>query len=757
MFAAALAVVLGTQTQTITFRSNFETVEKVVERLSAQTQIPMLARGDIRTYPVYLNVKDAPVKETLERLAAVVGAQWVQKDGSWYLSQDQDLRATQEKAGDPEVVRALEATVNAPAPTPEKFDFKELEKMGDGKQSEAQQQKAMEAMGKMFANMFAADEATMKLLRTIGAKDLSTIIEGRRVVLSSNPNQMQGRMQPNVSNAIVANIQSLAKAELEKRAKAGPKKTKPGEEDFDISEMMAGMFGGGGLTSPENANKISLVQASFQIQKRSNLDVSISAYTADGSTVYSKQVSLPIVNPDANRPPVNSGTAVQLSASSKEFIRAMTEYRDLDPFTSMIVNAGSNPMGMISKMFTGQMGGQAAPPKPIPISSALREKLTDPVNHEPFAEALGDVLDAHAAQGKNIIACPSDDVLTSLLSAVKSNSATVEGILDTIDRAPSQVVSTDGTWTIIRASSPLELRSAHCNRNALRSLLVNASKRGYVNLDDCVQFASQQGRARGSEALAMPFVQAVFRTSDMGTASALTGLGFDSLKLYASFDPGQRAALSAGRPIALASLTIAQRDLIARMVFNGPVPPFKAGEGVAEMMDTATGSSDETIEDMSGMAAMGMAMGSAMGAGMLFGADGFSQERTNLLPEGIPVVGSVRMKSFKMSSVMATDTATGQSTISMPELIGMFNSPDENMPPMFKNMRRDYDQYKMATQTSFLFSFDFARKASYFTSLYDVSVEPKTYNQASLPLKMVERLKGFNFGAAPAKEVPPLL
>ncbi len=742
MFAAALAVVLGTQTQTITFRSNFETVEKVVERLSAQTQIPMLARGDIRTYPVYLNVKDAPVKETLERLAAVVGAQWVQKDGSWYLSQDQDLRATQEKAGDPEVVRALEATVNAPAPTPETFDFKELEKMGDGKQSEAQQQKAM---GKMFANMLAADEATMKLLRTIGAKDLSTIIEGRRVVLSSNPNQMQGRMQPNVTNAIVANIQSLAKAELEKRAKAGPKKTKPGEEDFDISEMMAGMFGGGGLTSPENANKISLVQASFQIQKRSNLDVSISAYTADGSTVYSKQVSLPIVNPDANRPPVNGGTAVQLSANSKEFIRAMTDYRDLDPFTSMIVHAGSNSMGMMTSVFPGQMGAQSAPPKPIPISNALREKLTDPVNHEPFAEALGDVLDAHAAQGKNIIACPSDDVLTSLLSAVKSDSATVEGILDTIDRAPSQVVSTDGTWTIIRASSPLELRSAHCNRTALRSLLVNASKRGYVNLDDCVQFAAQQGRARGSEALAMPFVQAVFRTSDMGTASALTGLGFDALKLYASFDPGQRFALAAGRPIALASLTIAQRDLIARMVFDGPIPPFKAGEGLVEIM--------ETPDDSGGIAAMG----SATGAATLFGADGFSHERTNLLPEGIPVVGNVRMKSYNTPSLMAIDSSTGQSTISMPEMIGMFNSADENVPPMFKQMRRDYDLYKMATQTSLIFNFDFAKKASYFTILYDVSVDPKTYNQASLPLKMLERLKGFNFSMAPAKEVPPLL
>ena len=609
----------------------------------------------------------------------------------------------------------------------------------------------MEMVGKLFANMYNPDEASMKLIQAIGAKDLSTIVEGRRVVLSSNPNQMQSLLNANSVNLIMADLRKLA-------AKA-PKAKSDAE---DPMQMFGSMFGGG-LKSPELVNKVSLIQAAFQIQKRNNLSVTINAYTPDGVAIYTKQVSLPFVNPEGARAQITSGTPINLSEGTKEYVKAMSDNSALDPFTNMIVNFNGN-MGSMVSLFIGGSGATApvsAPPSVKPVSQALRAKLLDPLTNEPFAMTLGEVLDAYSAGGQNVVAAPSDDILTALVGAIGGKNPTIEGVLDTIDRSVSQEVDRDGTWTIVRASSPLELRSAFCNRTALKNLVTGANNRGYINLEDCLKFASQQTLARGSETLAIPYTQAIFRTSDMGAATALTGLGFDTLKFYGTFDQTQRAALEAGKPLALASLFPGQREILARMVYNGMVPPMGADNPLAEMMGAneskaapPDGSGDDGEDPMAGMAGMGMAMAGPMMSMFGFGGVTLMNERTNLLPAGIPSFGTMQMKKITMKSLMAMNTDTGFSTIGVPEMMAMFESDRPEM-PMFGGMKRNYNQYKLAQQSTLMFTFDFAKKASYFTSLYDVSVDSsRTYRKDELPKKMQDRLKPPAFDGA-VKDTPP--
>ena len=45
---------------------------------------------------------------------------------------------------------------------------------------------------------------------------------------------------------------------------------------------------------------------------------------------------------------------------------------------------------------------------------------------------LGEVLDAYSATGQNVVAAPSDDILTALVGAIGAKSPTIEGVLDTI-------------------------------------------------------------------------------------------------------------------------------------------------------------------------------------------------------------------------------------------------------------------------------------------------------------------------------------
>ena len=740
MLSLALASLMGFQQPALSFKSNFEPLGKVIERIAAETHMPMAAFGDIKAYPIYINVKDVSVKDLLDRIATVAGAEWEKKDNSLYLTANQSLKTQQQKAGDPDLIAAIEATINQPAP--KKRTEAEMEAVM--KTAEKDPQNMTKIMGEIFGQMFQADEGTLDLLRIIGSKDLSSIVEGRRVVLSSTPTAMQLPMNSKSINAILAYLKKQA-------ASSKDQKAKPSEpQAFDIGMM----FGGGqGLKKPELVNQINTIQTVFQIIQRSTLSVEISAYTRDGVGVYKRNVQLPIVNPESTRPMVHGETSVDKSGIAKEYAQALEEGKKIDPFMGVLTTAQSGGLAAMSMFMSpdGPTGTAEAPTKAI--SAEIRALMGDPSKNEPLAYLLGPILDQRASTGKNIIALPSDDVISTLCTQLTKPDQTIEGVLDAIDRTMTERITTDGTWTILQASSPLELRSAFCKRDALTALVKAGSTKGYVNLEDCSRFATAQDSARGSEILGLPIVTSVFRTSDLGSATALTSLGFDSLKLYATLTDYQRQALASKKPVALAALTPAQTNIINRMVFNGALPPFKSGEGMsAEMM----AGMDESPDNMGGMMALGMAVAGPMLSAFGMGDITMDNERTVLLPDGIPVVGSITLKSMPTEGLMAIDSSTGNKMITVPEMLGMMNSDMFAQIPGMKNMKRSFDQYKLAKQTTYLLFFQLGKRANYFTSLYDVWVDDsKTYTKAQLPDKMKERMDSMSKIAAPAVTTPP--
>ena len=726
MLSLALAAVLGHQQSNITFKSNFEPLGKVIERLSSETHIPMAAFGDLKGYPVYVNVKDVPVKELLNRLGAISGGEWEIKDNNYYLIAPQTLRHEQEKAGDPELVSAIDATINQPAP--KKKSEAEMMAMMTG--AEKDPQKAMKMVGEMMGQMFQADEGTMDLLRVIGPKDLSSIVEGRRVVLSSNPTSMQVLMPSKAINAIKAYLKKLAAEQI--------KTKKPdAAQGFDITMM----FGGGqGLKNPELVGQIQTIQTVFQITQRSSLNVEMSAFTSDGKGIYKRTVQIPFLNPRAQRPRVQGQTKLDVAQIAKDYAQALEDGKKIDPFMSMIVSAQSGLAGAMTMVLSedGPFGSHSTQVVPKAISPDM----------------LGPLLDVEAAKGKNIVALPSDAVIPILAEELIRSNGTVEGVLDSIDRSMSERITQDGSWEVMQATSPLELRSAFCKRDALANLIKSGLSKGYVNLDDCSKFATAQDTARGSEILALPLITAVFHTSDMGSATALTSMGFDSLKLYATLSDFQKQALAAKRSVSLASLNPAQTSIIARMVYNGSMPPMKSNDDMAKMFagDESDGDSGNGMGEMMGL---GMAMAGPMMAMMGMGEVTMDAERTILLPDGIPVVGDIRLKTISMDGILATDKSTGNSMITMPEMIAMMSGgiPGIQMP------KRDFNEYKLAKQTSYLLHFQLGKGASYFVSLYDVWVDQsKTYTKEQLPEKIQERMKMPDFqkaGPADGTATPP--
>jgi hypothetical protein len=760
MLNLALVVALQNPTDTITFQSNFESVEKVVERLARESGVPMTSFSGIKNYPIYINVKNVPLQTLMDKIAEVTGAEWEKKKESWFLSASQDLRKKQEKEGDAEMIAAIESAI-AEASKPKK-SFEEIGKemasrQDDGKKESQEEMSKM--IREMMGSMYAPDAATLSLLRIIGAKDLSTIVEGRRVVLSNNPNQVQVLMNSNAINAIRKFIQEeAAKAveakkaaeakkakEAKEKAKTKKKKTSDGDddmdEDFDMSDMnLGGLFGGGGVQNPELVNNLSTIMAAFQINARSVLSVQLSAYTDKGRPLYSKTVQIPIRSTAQAKEPVKGKTKLEVVPSAKAYAQALIDGENLDPIASMITNMGQGTGAMFDSLFDST---EKTMPELKALSSETKAMMLDPVAYEPLAALLGPVLDGIAKNGTNVVALPSDAVFKTLAREVTKPNLTVEGVLDEIDRTITQQVTQDGTWTVMKASSPLELRSAFCNRVALKNLLSNGKTKGYLNLDDCARFAIAQDNHRGSEALALPMVTAALRTSDIGSISALTAAGFDALKFYSTMTDFQKQTLNANRPLALATLTPAQREILGRMVYSGGMPPMESN---GEMWKSLSEIPAEAEEAMGGMAAIGMAMAGPMMSAFGMGETKMTNERTILMPNGIPVVGSISMKMFNSQSLVAIDKSKGTSTIAPPEMLAM---GDMDMGFM-KMPKRNFDEYQMANQQTFMLFFQFGNSASYILPLYDVKVDSsKTYKKSELPAKIQERLKGFQPPATP--------
>ena len=742
MLTLALASVLGFQQTTISFKSNFEPLGKAIERLSSETRLPMAAFGDVKAYPIYINVKDVTPKELMDKIATVSGAEWEIKDGSYYLIASQTLRNKQQKAGDPELIAAIEATINQPPP--KKRTEAEMEAVY--KNVEKNPEAATKIMSEIFGQMFQADEGALELLKTIGSKDLSSIVEGGRVVLSSTPTAMQIPMSGKSITAITTYLKKLAAAESKKVVK------KAGDEEFNLGDM----FGGSqGFKKPELVNQISTIQTVFQINSRSILSVEISAFTNEGVGVYRRTVQMPIVNPENSRPAVVGVTKVERGGVAKEYAQALEEGKKIDPFMGMLTAIQSGGMGAMAMFMNPESStlGEGGPARTI--SDSMRGLMGDPSKNEPLSFLLGPILDQQVTDGKNIIAMPSDDVITTLCAQLTKENTTVEGVMDSIDRTITEKVTKDGTWTIVQASSPLELRSAFCKRDALAALVKAGSTKGYVNLDDCSRFATAQDSARGSELLALPIVTSVFRTSDLGSATALTGLGFDSLKLYATLTEFQKQSLSSKKPVPLASLTPGQKNILNRMVYNSTMPPFKAGDAMSP--EKLLGDTEDN-EGMGGMATLGMAMAGPMMSAFGMGDVTMDSERTILLPDGIPVNGSISLKSMPIEGLLAIDGTSGNKMIAVPEMLGMMNSDMFGQMPGMKNIKRSFSHYKLAKQTSYFLFFQLGKNASYFTTLYDVSVDDsKTYTKDQLPDKIKERMNAMaNLGLPGKDDTPPI-
>src|SRR5688572_96530 len=70
---------------------------RLIPLLSEESGIPLLCSNAVARDVLLLTCRDAPLKEVMDRIAYVAGAEWVKFDGGFRLTRDLALARTQER------------------------------------------------------------------------------------------------------------------------------------------------------------------------------------------------------------------------------------------------------------------------------------------------------------------------------------------------------------------------------------------------------------------------------------------------------------------------------------------------------------------------------------------------------------------------------------------------------------------------------------------------------------------------------------
>lgn len=536
---AAILLLAGAPAPTITYECAATRAETLFAKLSELAGEKLMTSPATKDEFLVLRVKDVPLSELREKIAAATAAEWIREaDGyrlirSAKLLQEQDrehlrsytakLAAAQkklkdqlEKAGpfDGESARSLSIQVDA-------MIQDARNNRGQPRNWQAQQRLDQSLPGGRLAQRLAArlDPGMLASMEAPG-----------KLVFSTQPNRMQAPLGAEAWEAIRAYVRE--RDLLKPLINVG----EAGGEGLPYS--LWSLRNSMGLTDQEPAKV--LVQAS---RWESGSGTSIQVWVAnragqvlDGANANLQTESFGGPMPTAPEADPSGAKPIELSERSKA----------LADLLKTVMARGGDPQSM--------------PPLPEPI----RAVVLQPEEHNLSEFVLSDLLlGTGRAKGLNVVAGVSD--LTGLFTVMQfgGGSPSPNQFLERM-RAPqhdSEFVESP-RWLLMRPLDPYVDRTRKIDRSALGRLIRQANSKGMLTIDECAAFA-----ASTPDGFDRTPVMVLMMLSSPKAMRSMERASFQVLKFHGLLTLGQRQALANGAKLAYAQMTPAQKRIFHRLVF----------------------------------------------------------------------------------------------------------------------------------------------------------------------------------------------
>lgn len=654
----------------------YSPLREIVADLAKASGLALEVRGEIADYPVYVSYNGNNPRELMNRLATLVGAEWIKPTtGPESLSRSTAFSRKIEREAD--LVKAaaidtrlkeMEAQFAKDGPITAKLVEDTRKKQSDRaaemlKQFEntsgAFQFNVRDEMS-MGAGADPTSRALTKVFRAIGSEALSTLKAGQRVVLSTRPTSVQGKLPSNagqIFREFVRDQQVLQSTRQQNRPAS--------REDGAVQIAFGGAIPGG--MGKGNPNKPELGMVVLHRQFGDTITCSLLVADDKGETITQGSTMFPIFE-GATSFKTEKKTPYVANPLAKDLATALPGAGGMMGGVRMIM-AGSTG----SSFSFGGSGESKA------VSGAILAQLSQVPTVEPWALLTKPLLDS-VATGRNVIALFPDSTFASVAAKIAKGGKDCEAVLGQIDAESGIVVSEKEGWLEVSATSVSAYDEAYVDRPALGKLVKAIVSKGYGTLDDYAGFAVEQIRPLGASTFAQAIVSLVTQDGTLEFGNSLSQETFPWVRLYGTLNPEQRRMLSAKTPISLASLSGTQMEIVRSLTYNDNSGPQRSKPG--------------------GDSALPMGLSNMPMVSTIFGGGlSLAGERTVFLGQGVPPRGVLKMDLTTRKTWQARESGTGRTAFGGPELVAM-NSFYDKAPAELKRFltKTSYDRFRAATE-----------------------------------------------------------
>lgn len=553
--------------QKVSYEARATRIPVILGALSTSLDTKLSFDSTLEREVLAIKVKDVSAQELMDKIANVLGAEWIPSPTGFKLDRSKELQATLGKKDvnalmvliQSEIKRAKEnpngragmydmfdtpASPNAPEQpdpklTPEQKELAEITK----------------AHGEITKRIRAA------ALNEINAEVISNLIIGGRIVWATKPNSKQKPLSVEFGNLVrqanneVTNLRTRAEKIEEKLAEEAAKKMAP--------------EGPGGVPDPATSDEFRMGENDFSFVSYMLQPLDQLLIVAERTTPHSLNIQL------KSQFDTFDYLGVDLEGNRFEAIMEQVaearggEAPKKKPYTPSITLKNPKkeiPMTEASKVISGitaEFGDSGAPPDADKIAGALSKIkgfFNKPDEIDPLSNAATQaVFEIANDQNANLVAYLPDSAFNveSNFGAVSNNS--LEKALRALDNLGTLDLESKDGWVLSKMRYPSISTSARLDRVMARVAGDEDAKTGSLSLATRIAFAQtypdySQDMLNGLSYLLFP--------SMMNMEGGFGGQSvFNGLRFYGSLTPPQKDTLHSGNPLPYRTLQANQQLL----------------------------------------------------------------------------------------------------------------------------------------------------------------------------------------------------
>lgn len=501
----------------------------VAEELSKQGAVKLKVDAEMENEPIILRLNHVPLKEAMDKIADVFGADWVNHGDYLRLERSREKiqkirqalfneRLAEVKKSQEKIRKSLETTTELDGAAADRLvkDFVDTTRKQDDGDGMKQAQ---------LDERLPFSWLTRSILSSMDPAQLASVLPGRRAVFAFHPNRMQEPLPP-------LDPEMLARFERE-RSLVIDSFTK------QVPQAEQGQFYNLQTMTDFRAPVADVVVASQPVATGdSALSLDITYSDSKGDYLYRDIVWL--------------GWEDALAKES-DYVKirqqALKDGFELSPLAKEIA----------PRTLDRQQG------EVRPLASDAVEFLLNPTRHDPISLATSEiVLTAAEHDGVNAVCLVPDAAEFYALNAARLGKTSLAAYVASVQRRLRITFSEGGGWIVVKPDDPIEAQELRMPRELLEKFIQAAYKQGYVSLDMAADLLGE-APLRVSDDLANRYVQYLMPKGRLISLGAET----EMVRFLGKLSPEQRDAARRGTlKLRMSDLGDEQRAVANDMVFN---------------------------------------------------------------------------------------------------------------------------------------------------------------------------------------------